>query len=682
MKSLFIIILALVINTTFSYTGNREKININEDWFFIKGELKTGFAKNLALLEWEKVNLPHTWNVWDSFDTRVEEDSLFDIAEYYYRGPGWYRKEIFFPKSDKGKRIFIEFEAANVLADVWVNEIHVGQHIGGYSGFKYDITDYLYYGKNNLIAVRVDNSFNYDIPPQRADYTMYGGIYRDVYLVKTNQTYFEYVHITTPKVSEKEAEIFIEPFIINKSENDFNGSLKFEVFDPVKKKISEQSFEISIKGKDSVKLKFDLANVVDPKLWSPDSPNLYNFAASIEINSSSVDRITNHFGIRWYEFDGQEGFFLNGSYLKLHGVNRHQDRYGYGNALPNELHREDVRIIKDIGANFLRLAHYQQDPVVLNMCDSLGLLVWEEIPVITSVGEDKFKENAKSMLYEMITQHYNHPSIIVWGLMNETVRSQPNDRLHINVEICKELSEMAKELDTYRYTTQAQMRARGEDIHKYTDIRAWNKYFGWYYDDFEDFGPFMDNEHAKDPNQPFIISEYGAGSKLGYHVENPTEPDFSEEWALEFHRSHWEQIKARKWIAGSTVWNMYDFASDEKAGNEPHINQKGLASFDRKPKDVFYYYQSEWSKEPMIYIVSHTWLEREGKKNELKKLEVLSNCYEVELVLNEKSFGTKTNKPFIWEINYQPGKNIIKAMGIMKDVKVYDELEINYKVID
>lgn len=676
----FVLFFLFSISITFS--SDREKININEDWLFFKGYQETGFDKNLITTGWDRIDLPHTWNVWDSFDMRVEEDTLYDIADYYYRGPGWYRKTINVSHQDRDKRIFIEFEAANVMADVWANEEHIGQHIGGYSGFKYDITEQIKFGEENLIAVLVDNSFHYDIPPHRADYTMYGGIYRDVYIVKTNPNYIDRVLISTPEVTKGQAIVTVKPLLINKSENTRSAKLNYIITDPSGKQVSNKTFDLSLKNNSSTEYEFELPVIDNPQLWSPDSPNLYNLSTTLILNGKTVDQVSDQFGLRWYRFDGQEGFFLNGEYLKLHGVNRHQDRYGYGNALSNELHREDIKMIKDVGANFLRLAHYQQDPVVLNMCDSLGILVWEEIPVITSVGEEEFLKNAKSMLHEMITQHYNHPSVIIWGLMNETVRNQPDDRLHINVNMCKELRALADSLDPARFTTQAQMAARGEDIHKYTEIRAWNKYFGWYYDEFEDFGPFMDNEHAKDPDQPFIISEYGAGSKLGYHVENPIEPDFSEEWQLAFHRSHWEQIKARRWIAGSTVWNMFDFASDEKAGNIPHINQKGLVSFDRKPKDVFFYYQSQWSAEPMIYIVSHTWTERTGKKGETKQLEVFSNCDEVRLNFNGEDLKPKTSEPFVWEVEYQEGKNEIKALGIKDETKVFDELNLMYKIIN
>lgn len=684
MKRILFVGIILVLGFSSSvYSQGREKININNDWKFIKGDYSYGYSENLIVAGWEKVDLPHTWNVWDSFDDRDPSgDPDFEIAEYYYRGPGWYRKNIFIPGSDKGKRIFIEFEAANAVANVWVNEIEVGNHIGGYSGFKFDITNQIKFDEENIIAVRADNSYNYDIPPQRADYTMYGGIYRDVYIIKTNQSYFEKNLISTSTVNGKKAEVRITSYIKNNLNENFEGIVKISLSDPDGKVILKSNVNANINNSEEKNIASDKFIIANPKLWSPDHPNIYTAEIKLEKDGEIIDEVTEHFGLRWFSMDADEGFSLNGEYLKMKGVNRHQDRYGYGNALPNELHREDFKMIKEMGANFVRLAHYQQDPVVLDMCDSLGLLVWEEIPVVTSVGKEKFKENAKVMLREMITQHYNHPSIIIWGLMNETVRTQPDDQLYINVEICKELSELADQLDPYRLTAQAQMLARGEDILKYSDIRGWNKYWGWYYGEFEDFGPFMDEKREVAPDQPCIISEYGAGSKRGFHMENPTFPDFSEDWALQSHQSHWKQISDRKWIAGSAVWNMFDFASDEKAGNIPHINQKGLASFDRQPKDVYYFYQSVWSDKPMVYIVSHTWLEREGKENETKRLEVLSNCEEVELFLNGESLGKDSDSSFVWNVRFKPGENKIKAEALKEGIKVTDEIKINYSIAE
>jgi len=678
MKKLLPFVLSLLIAQATAQT--RVTDTLNDDWLFKKGKIENGFRIDLVESGFEKVNLPHTYNVSDSFDDRVGDDSL-DITYYYYRGPAWYRKQIFISDGDRGRRLILHFEGANAISKVWINQKYVGEHIGGYSEFQFDITDFVEYNNTNLIAVEVDNSYNYDVPPHRADYTMYGGIYRDVYLHKLNETYIARQLITVKNPSARSASVSVNLTLTEHSRNQGKYRVVSRVFGSGNEKVLECVKEVSTSGEKNEYV-MDIGNIANPKLWSPDSPNLYALSIELYRDEKLVDATRSKFGVRWFRFDANEGFFLNDKYLKLHGVNRHQDRQGFGNALSNAQHLEDMQMIKDVGANYLRLAHYQQDPAVLDACDSLGILVWEEIPVMTSVGKKKFKENALRMLTEMITQHYNHPSIIIWGLMNETVRTQPDNELPSNVELCRALNQRAKLLDPYRSTAQAQMSSRGEDILKYTDLRAWNRYFGWYYGVFEDFGLFMDEQKKAHPDQAFIISEYGADSKLGFHKETSTTADYTENWQLEFHKSHWKQISERKWIAGSTVWIMFDFGSDEKSGNNQHINQKGLVSFDRKPKDLFYFYQSEWASKPMIYIVSHTWKERKGTKNVPMKLEIFSNCDRAEVSLNGARLPTKTSKPFVWEVLYRDGTNKIEAVGYKGNVKVVDSLEINFSSAD
>ncbi len=650
---------------------------INNGWIFHKGEIPFATEQNIDEKDWQRVNIPHTWNVDDSYDKRGVDDG-WDIAYYYYRGAGWYRKWIKLNEAESNKRIHIHFEAANAVAEVYVNGKFVGKHIGGYSEFKFEITDFVKFNDINLISVKVDNSYHYDIPPQRADYTMYGGIYRDVYLVKTDKVFIEQLLIQTPDVSSNVAKVKISTSLNNKS-NFRNLSLRFSIYDPNGKLLEIKNQEIFNPSTNQEKYEFDFTTIEKPKLWNPDNPVLYKIKAELLSDEKTVDEVTDKFGFRFFRFDAEKGFFLNGKHLRLKGVNRHQDRAGFGWALSNEQHLEDIIMIKSMGANFVRMAHYQQDKSVLDACDSLGLLVWEEIPVVTSVGRENFKNNAKQMLYEMITQHYNHPSIIVWGLMNETERSQPPDDLSWNYDLCLELNGLAKKLDSNRYTTQAQMRDLGTGILKIIDIRGWNRYFGWYYGVFEDFGKFMDEQKALDPNQLTLISEYGAGSKKGYHKETPDPSDFTEEWQVMYHRSMLEQLEDRSWIAGACVWNMFDFASEEKQGNIKHINQKGLATWDRSPKDVFYLYQSKWTEKPMVYIVSHSWPEKIGAIAEMKTIKVFSNCESVELFLNGKSLGKKERK-FNWQVQFVAGSNSLKAIGTQENTNVTDEIKINYSV--
>ncbi|MFB0516545.1 MAG: glycoside hydrolase family 2 TIM barrel-domain containing protein [Candidatus Neomarinimicrobiota bacterium] len=653
---------------------------INNSWRFHKGEVNAGYQADLNDRRWERVNLPHTWNVDDPFDRRGIEDG-YDISPGYYRGSGWYRKAVNIPKSNAGKRLYLVFEGANKVTDVWVNEFYVGEHIGGYSGFSFDITPYIAFGKRNLIAVRVNNAYHYDIPPQSADYTMYGGIYRDLYLLETTTVHIEWVHVQTPEVSPERAHVTVTTPVINTSKESFDGQLETVIQDPQKRIVLTRSVDVSIPPDSTAEIQLDLEISAPITLWSPEAPHLYAVQVRLSRDQVTLDEITGNFGLRWFSFDPDQGFYLNGEYLRLKGVNRHQDRAGYGNAVPNELHIEDMRLIKSMGANFVRLAHYPQDPAVLDACDSLGLLVWEEIPVVRSVGREAFIANAKQMMREMITQHLNHPSIIIWGVMNEVIRDQPDEELHWSVDLCQALVQLAHNLDPSRYTAQAQFKDRGTDIMGITEISGWNCYYGWYSGTFDDFGDVMDERKQAYPEQVFIISEYGAGSKRGYHVEDSKAPDFSENWQLAFHKRYWEQIVQRPYIAGSCVWNMFDFGSYEKGGNIPHINQKGLADFARVPKDVFYFYQSIWTEEPMIYIVSHTWLQRAGVEGEAKQIEVFSNCDSVELLINGESLGTRP-QPFIWRATLKKGTNHLRAIGRKEQTVVEDKITIRYSLSD
>ncbi|UCE17239.1 MAG: glycoside hydrolase family 2 protein [Gemmatimonadota bacterium] len=654
---------------------------INSDWKFHKGDIEKGFHIVLDDTQWEPVDIPHTWNAQDPYDHRDVDDGL-DITVSYYRGPSWYRKSIRFDNNDRSNRISLVFEGANKVAEVWMNETKVGTHIGGCSGFEFDITSYVRFGEENLIAVRVDNSYHYDIPPQSADYTMYGGIYRDVYVVKTASVYLGHSLISTPSVTHDAAKVKIEVPVTNKRGVEFRGDLEISLLNPVGTVIQETLKEVRISKGSPRDIRIEMNEIEKPQFWSPDTPHLYTVRIRLREKDEIIDEISERFGLRWFRFDPNDGFFLNGEYMRLKGVNRHQDRAGYGNAVPNHLHTEDMHFIKSMGANFVRLAHYQQDQAVLYACDSLGLLVWEEIPVVRSVGKEKFSQNAKNMLREMITQHSNHPCIIIWGLMNEVMRDQRDEELHWAVDLCRELNTIAKDLDPSRYTAQAQFKDRGTDVLTITDITGFNKYYGWYSDTFDKLGPYLDEQKELFPDKVFIISEYGAGSDRGYHVENPTAPDFTENWQLKLHQSYWKQITERRYIAGSAVWNMFDFGSWEKGGTIPHINQKGLMSFDRKPKDIFYFYQSLWTEDPMVYIVSHTWRKRYGTKGQTKDVEVFSNCDQVELYVNGASVGLKTSRPYLWDVNFSKGVNHIKAVGKKEDSIVEDEISISYFIMD
>jgi beta-galactosidase len=667
--------------------AERHRATINEGWFFHRGDLtpEQAHARSSDLV-WEAVTLPHSWNVKDAFDTLsgpgVPEH--LTVMDYYYRGAAWYVRKIEIPSDWQGRRIAVHFEGAMQRTQVYVNGTRLGEYVGGYTAFTFDITPFAKPGVTVTLAVRVDNSYHYDIPPHRADYTMFGGLYRDVWLETTAPLYSDQVFLTTPEVKKDKATVSPRIQLRNDHAEKQAITAVVTIHDADGVMVGQRTTNASVAAESFKEIDIPSMEVADPRLWSPASPHLYTATTEILVEETIIDQREDRFGLRWFSFNPERGFILNGKPLKLKGVNRHQDVAGYGFAVPNDLHQRDMELIKTMGANFVRLAHYPQDPTILQAANELGLMIWEEIPVVTGVGREQFAANAKVMMRDMIKQHYNHPSIILWGLMNETIRSQPDEDLHWTVDLCRDLNAIAKELDPHRLTTQAQFAARGTDIFDHADIRGWNRYFGWYYEDFAAFPEWLDAQHEAHPEEIIIISEYGAGSLRGFHKEQPSESDFSETWGTAFHKAYWRALAERPWVGGSAVWNMFDFASEEKGGNEQGINQKGLADNQRRPKDVYYFYQSQWAEDPMIYIVSDTWINREGREGVPMPVEVFSNADSVELFLGKTSLGKKERTPVFWEWIWQAplkdGWNRLRAVGQKNGVTIEDELWINYTI--
>ena len=663
-------------------SGDRMIVDMNSGWRFSRGDHTGALRKEFDESTWEEITLPHSWNARDVYDTR----NIFDgYEEYhgYYRGPGWYRKVFTLDESTFSRGMTLEFEGANQVAEVWLNEKYLGQNIGGYTGFKFNISDHINYGtEKNLLAVRVDNSYSYDIPPHTADFIMYGGIYRDVRLILKDRTSIKDVIVTSPVVSDRIAETTVITSISNTRDYEVKLILKTNIVNSSGEIVSTSISEVLVAAGATVKIKQALPPVVDPRLWSPDQPYLYNIISAIYIDDQPIDQIKTNYGYRWFRFDPQTGFYLNGRHLKLKGVNKHQDFYGLGNAVPDSLQIRDIEIIKQMGANFIRLSHYPHDPSVLDACNRLGLLVWEEIPLVNTVGGESFAENCKQMLGEMINRDINHPSIILWGITNESAMPFTNyEQVPVIIRLLRDLHDQAKAMDPSRMTVQAHNHFKDISLAEITDVIGRNRYFGWYEGVFEDFAEVMEKEHAEHPLWNIIISEFGVGSKRGYHVEDPEAFDFSEEYQLDFHEYYWQVINDRPWIAGGAVWNMFDFGSFVKVGNIPRVNQKGLCDFERRPKDAFYFYQSQWSGTPMVYIVSHTKSEYNGARDEAKDIHVYSNCDEVDLKINGQSLGKQTNQyVFHWNVLFKPGRNVLKAIGTVNGQTVQDEIVVAYTI--
>jgi beta-galactosidase len=479
-----------------------------------------------------------------------------------------------------------------------------------------------------LIAVRADSSHQDDIPPLDIGYAHYGGIYRDVWLIATDQVHFELtdhaspgVFIDTPQVSNDRATLRIRGTVVNESDKERAVSVQLALTDPSGKPTGQARANIKIPT--SQKSTFDQTiEIPQPQLWSPDSPHLYNLTATIQDDEKPLDQHIAHTAFRFFKFDPSEGFSLNGQRLHLRGASRHQDYANLGSALPNSIHRSDLQWLKDMGANFIRLAHYPQDPEVLDTADRIGLIVWEEIPIVSTMSPSAdFAAVCKDMLQDMIRQHYNHPSVVMWGIMNETLLNwgrtpnrDPEFPNHVK-KLAVELDALVRKEDLTRVSTMAMNTGPSYDtagISDITQIAGWNIYAGWYGPGFENFGKFLDTQHEKFPKRILFVSEYGAGSDERLHSLKPQRFDHSVEWMQLYHESYLRQIAKRPYLAGVAIWNQFDFSQPEAGDSIPHMNQKGMLTFDRRPKDVYYLYQANWSTKPMLHIATREWLRRSG----------------------------------------------------------------------
>jgi beta-galactosidase len=658
-------------------------IRISEDlsggWRFLRTDAAGAESPDYQEgLGWQDVDLPHTWNTKDTFDDEPG----------YYRGIGWYRKSFAVPESWKGKRIVLRFEAACSVATAWVNGELLGQHKGSWTPFEFDIIDRVKPGSSrNLLAVRVDNRWRRDVPPHDMDFNIMGGLHREVFLIATDPVHIVSTRVTTPQVSDAEGIAAFEIEVRNETKKVQEYEVVTEIRGPgLSEPITLTSRSADLRPGETVLVKQRTKPIAKPKLWSPDEPNLYRVSFRLLVKGSAVDDAESPLGFRWYRFDADKGFFLNGKHLKLQGVNRHDDYPGLGWALPKSRQIKDVELIKSLGANFLRTVHYPQHPIVLDTCDKLGLLVWEEVPFDGEgfqhppiVGAEDFARTLKQNLRDEIRRDRNHPSIILWSMGNENTGGRDLADWKAVAELTKQLHRIAKEEDPTRPTAVAinnPDRAMRCGLTKAVDILGYNIYAGWYSLRIEDFAEKVDEFHRWNPTKPLIISEYGAGMEKGRHSESPQRMDFSEEYGCRFHESYWRAIRERPFIAGSLIWNVFDFGVEWRGRltkqSIPHLNQKGIFTYDRQPKDVCYFYRSQWTGEPMVYIVSHTWTKRKQGATSIK---VYSNCDAVDLLLNGKSLGTKSKgETFLWDVPLGAGDNELRAEATRDGKHIVDAL--------
>ena len=674
---LFAIISCISINAS---SQERFQIGVNDNWRFHKGGTEYANTPDFDDTKWDRVSLPHTWNATDPFDD----------DQTYFRGIGWYRKTFRLDPALKNKKVFLLFEGAYQVTDVYVNGEFAGEHKGGFTAFSFDITPYLKSaaGAENVIAVQVNSAHNNTIPPLSVGYALYGGIYRQAWLIATNDLHFSEINnnaqgvfVSTPTVNEKSASVKVKTSVTNESAVKKTFQLVNTIFDKDGNKIKSFSTEMSVNSGMKLSITDSTNDISNPHLWSPESPYLYNVATQLVEDGKVIDEVNNSIGFRWFHFDPQNGFFLNGKKYVLHGTNRHQDLEGKGDALSDEDHIRDLHIIKNMGANFLRLAHYPQAPEVLRLADQLGILIWEEIPLVDYMNiQPEFLHNAENMLREMIHQNYNHPSIIIWGSMNEVLlHSQFGVRIQKHVDdsiyvhgirrYAVKLDSVVRAEDPSRYTTMAMHGS--SDYAKYnldniSQIKARNIYDGWYSGKVDGFGKYLDKLHKENPEQIIFISEYGAGSDRQVNTSDPQRLDFSGEYQRYYHESYLRQIKERSYLGGTAIWNEFDFSQPNIGGTISNENQKGMLTWDRKYKDVYFLYKANWNADPMVYIATRDWLHRAGYDDTKYKFDVYANTGEVTLYVNGNKAGTAKPDDIhkcTFTIQLKDGDNFIEAVG-------------------
>jgi len=619
------------------------KMSVNSNWLFYDGREPGNGVR---------VDLPHTWNADDAAD---------DVGGYY-RGTGRYVKRIKLPESVAGKRVFLNFEGANQVTRLKVNGSDAGEHIGGYSAFVFDITPFVAPGEN-LVEVAVDNSPNPDIAPLSADFTFFGGIYRDVFLEIEEPVHFSHsdcassgIYVSTPRVDEKSARVVAEVLLDNLSSSQEKIIVTQEVVDPTGNVVARKSRNLKLPADSRMNsITFDYS--VDlPVLWCPDSPQQYTLVTSVAGKGCTFDTQADRFGIRWFDFDPDRGFSLNGKPLKLIGTNRHQDFKGKGWALSDDYHLQDIKLIKDMGANFLRVSHYPQDPLFMDACDAVGLITTVEIPIVNAVTEsDAFLRNSLAMQREMIRQNYNRPSVVAWAYMNEVLLSIPygegDPRRDSYVREVKRQAEaidaLTKDLDPRRFTLLpcfGNVKLYGDaGMLDVADIVGWNLYQGWYGGRFEDFDAFLDEFHAKYPSKPVIVTEYGSDCDTRIHSDTPRMYDYSMEYTDLLQEHYLAAIVKRPFVAGANLWNLNEFYSETRGNAVPHVNLKGIVTLDRRPKNTYWLYKANLCAEPFVKFANSDWTRRaaqlDSSGTKAYEIKIYTNQPEVDVALDGRGIG-------------------------------------------
>lgn len=659
MKFLFLAgqaLLCIALSFAPSYS---QKYTINEGWTF----KMDGIAPH-------QVSLPHTWNALDAQDD----------TPGFRRALGTYSRLLKVPASYAGKNVYMHFEGANQVTTVYIDQQQVGTHRGGYTRFTFDLSPYLKPGETQELRLEVDNSHHKDIPPLSADFTFFGGVYRDVYLDVREPLHFSPLdfassgtYLRTPSVTRERATLEIENLLNNRTAEEKNLRLEVVLFAPSGEKVEVLSQQLRLDAQAHNQKALSHITVANPTLWTPDQPALYTVVTKLWEGEHLRDESRHTTGFRFFKFDPEQGFFLNGSPLKLIGTSRHQDFKDKGYALEDTYHLRDVELLKSMGGNFLRIAHYPQDPMVLEMCDKLGILASVEIPIVNAITESEaFLQQSLLMAEEMVKQQFNHPSLVLWSYMNEVMLRPPYKNTEAAyAPYCKEVNRHAKAIQdkiTALDPARPTMIAFHGNLKAYEDaellnvphIVGWNLYQGWYSDKPEQFGSFLARFHQKYPAIPTLVSEYGADVDVNIYSQDPERFDYSVEYGDLYHEVYLKTILNAPYLSGAAVWNLNDFYSEVRKNTVPHVNSKGITGLNRKPKNTFYLYQAHLLTAPFLKFGSADWNIRPAGEHEIK---IYTNAKEVQLYHNGKKQGKLKVVDGIarGKVSLKKGKNVFRA---------------------
>ncbi len=650
----------------------RESQLLADGWRFSLSDASDAGKADFDDHGWQSVTLPHNWG-WQEAQA----------GKKIYRGPGWYRRELLVTP-EKGKRFFLRFEAATLVADVYVNGKPVSEHRGGFGAFCFEITKFLSATGTNVLAVRVDNSKAPDLAPLDGDFSVYGGLYRPVHLIVTGAENISLTDHGSPgvawlqtSVNARQAVLDVTAQISNGTTNKTPLKLVASVVDADGKTVASSEQKFSPARSDTAPY-FLRVTVPSPHLWNG-RKDPYLYKAIVELRSADdvvLDTVEQPLGLRFYSVDPDKGFFLNGQPYHLHGVNRHQDNLDKGWAISEADMDEDIAQLKEIGATVVRCCHYQHSDYFYSLCDKAGILVWAELPQVNIVrATPEFANTSRDQLLDLIRQSVNHPAIFTWSLGNEIAGNSDDPHREL-----QDLNAVAHGEDPTRLTIQATMTAGRPQMNKIPDLLGWNIYPGWYSGDKEDYARDLDARRNSSKSGGFCVSEYGAGANAAQHEQNPKHPIAKgqwhpEEWEAEVHESAWAAMKQRPYVWGTFVWCMFDFAvASRNEGSTPGLNDKGLVTRDRKiKKDAFYFYKANWNDEPMIYLASRRFTER---TNAITDVKIYSNAKNPELFVNGVSQGKQADgvdNVFIWKnITLSPGENKIVASATANGQPVTD----------